>query len=346
MEPASRHVYSNITLGCCLTSPASIFGKHCRTTSVGRAWLSALGPPLTGIPIITHSGNRLTPYFGGSYEAVLTPSVTQWRVIFPSPSKAIGLLFGCAAVLWEAAVRNRRRYLPALIAMAIAIPTAGIIAPAASAAVGPVGAGFTVTTGDLSFILKQIKIAERHSATLDSQHPCSTLLNTPGDGIPDAEQVPDTLTSYGLRTVDGTCNNLKVGDQNLSAADQPFPRLTTPVFKAAEGAPAGFFGPGSPAIPSSSYAQKKGFVFDSQPRTVSNLIDDQTSTNPAAVAAAAFPVRTQGNPGLHPCTTDPDISDPANPIAGVPVGCVPSHQTLFIPNVTTDVGLSPPYNTL
>ena len=26
--------------------------------------------------------------------------------------------------------------------------------------------------------------------------------------------------------------------------------------------------------------------------------------------------------------------------------CVPSHQTLFIPNVTTDVGLSPPYNSM
>src|ERR1700712_2774042 len=253
-----------------------------------------------------------------------------------SPSKAIGLLFGCAAVLWEAAVRNRRRYLPALIALAIAIPTAGMIAPAAQAAVGPVGAGFTVTTGDLSFILKQIKIAERHSATLDSQHPCSTLLNTPGDGIPDAEQVPDTLTSYGLRTVDGTCNNLKVGDQNLSAADQPFPRLTTPVFKAAEGAPAGFFGPGSPAVNGSSYAQKNGFVFDSQPRTVSNLIDDQTSTNPAAVAAAAFPVRSQHNPGLHACTTDPD-PDALPPVVAAPADCVPSHQTLFIPNVPTDV---------
>ena len=31
---------------------------------------------------------------------------------------------------------------------------------------------------------------------------------------------------------------------------------------------------------------------------------------------------------------------------GVPAGCTPSHQTLFIPNVTTDVGLSPPYNSL
>src|SRR4029079_8230092 len=26
--------------------------------------------------------------------------------------------------------------------------------------------------------------------------------------------------------------------------------------------------------------------------------------------------------------------------------CVPAHETLFIPNVTTDVGLSPPYNSL
>ena len=31
---------------------------------------------------------------------------------------------------------------------------------------------------------------------------------------------------------------------------------------------------------------------------------------------------------------------------GVPAGCMPSHKTLFIPNVTTDVGLSPPYNSL
>ena len=33
-------------------------------------------------------------------------------------------------------------------------------------------------------------------------------------------------------------------------------------------------------------------------------------------------------------------------IVGVPAGCTPSHKTLFIPNVTTDVGLSPPYNSL
>ena len=31
---------------------------------------------------------------------------------------------------------------------------------------------------------------------------------------------------------------------------------------------------------------------------------------------------------------------------GLPVGCVPERQTLDIPNVTTDVGLSPPFNSL
>ena len=37
---------------------------------------------------------------------------------------------------------------------------------------------------------------------------------------------------------------------------------------------------------------------------------------------------------------DPD------PAPAVPPDCVPEHETLFIPNVTTDVGLSPPYNSL
>ncbi len=209
----------------------------------------------------------------------------------------------------------------------------------AQAATAPVGNGFTVTAGDLSFILKQIKIAEHHAATLTPADPCGTLVG------PGKWQIPDRLTAYGLRTVDGSCNNLFPGRENFAAADQPFPRLTNPVFKAAEGRPANFFGPGDPGSSSSSYAQKKGSVYDSQPRTISNLINDQTSTNPAAIAAAAFPVRSQGNPGLFACTTDPDpLAVP--PVEGVPANCVPSHQTLFIPNVTTDTGLSPPYNSL
>src|SRR2546423_2214180 len=216
----------------------------------------------------------------------------------------------------------------------------GIARSAGSAGVSNVvGSGFSVTPGDLSFILKQIKIAEHHAATLTPANPCGALVG------PAPDQIPDALTSYGLRTVDGSCNNLLPGREKFAAADVPFPRLAgSPVFRNAEGAPAGFFGPGSPAIPSSSYAQKKGFVFDSQPRMISNLIVDQTSTNPAAIAAAQFPVRTQGDPAsATPCTTDPNPTA-VPPVAGAPAGCTPSHQTLFIPNVTTDVGLSPPYN--
>ncbi|WP_344108777.1 peroxidase family protein [Kribbella alba] len=218
----------------------------------------------------------------------------------------------------------------------IAVSASLAMMPAGAAA--PVGNGFTVTAADIAFILKQIKIAEEHSATLTPANPCGTLVG------PGANQVPDRLTTYGLRTVDGSCNNLFPGRETFAAADVPFPRLTNPNFRQAEASPPGFFGPGGPSFGSSSYAQKKGFVFDSEPRVISNLIVDQTSTNPAAIAAAGNPVRTQQNPGVHPCTTDPDPGPPE--VIGVPAGCIPSHQTLFIPNVTTDVGLSPPYNSM
>src|ERR1700755_1410433 len=96
----------------------------------------------------------------------------------------------------------------------------GMMQPTASAAPAPVGNDFVVTPGDLSFILKQIKIAERHATTETASDPCGTLLAQPGDGIPDAEQVPDVLTSYGLRTVDGSCNNLKAAT-GVQAPGQP-----------------------------------------------------------------------------------------------------------------------------
>ena len=208
-------------------------------------------------------------------------------------------------------------------------------APAAVVAAAPVGQGFTVTDADLDFILLQIKIAEHHAPLATVADPCAGLLGTA------ANQVHSPLIGDGLRTVDGSCNNLQPTQAKFGAADQTFPRLSTAFFKPAEMSPL-TFGPPHPT----SYTQTSGSVFDSEPRVISNLIVDQTSSNPAAIAAAGFPVRTQGNPGLFPCTTDPDPFALPVPIAGIPEGCVPSHQTLFIPNVTTDVGLSPPYNSL
>src|SRR4051794_12918871 len=232
--------------------------------------------------------------------------------------------------------RHRLRGFAAGLGAVAIFATALVTGSGVAVQAGTVGQGFTVTASDLSFILDQIKIAEHHSRTATASDPCAGLLGT------GPNQVPSPLIGLGLRTVDGSCNNLQPGQETFGAADQVFPRLTSPDFRPAEPITASLpVGPPGPT----SYAQTSGSVIDSQPRVVSNLIVDQTSTNPAAVAAAGFPVRTQGNQGVVPCTVE---DDPTTPTINEskPVGCVPAGETLFIPNVTTDVGLSPPYNSL
>jgi hypothetical protein len=97
------------------------------------------------------------------------------------------------------------------------------------------------------------------------------------------------------------------------------------VFRPAESMSFDPDGPGPQAVGNpTSYAQTSGFVFDSQPRTISNLIVDQTANNPAAVAAAA---------GV----------DGAGLVDGTRVDGTP-FQTFFIPNQAPDVGLSAPFN--
>ncbi|MER5674817.1 peroxidase family protein [Pseudonocardia alni] len=224
-----------------------------------------------------------------------------------------------------------RRLLAAGTAALMALSGSALLAPTAYAQ-APVGQGFTISPADLSFILKQIKIAESHSAALaaagsGNTDPCLGLLGT------GPNQVPTPLTSYGLRTVDGSCNNLQPGRATYAAAHQLFPRIATPAFVDAEPVPATL--PVGPVGSPTSYKQKSGNVVDSSPRTVSNLIVDQTATNPAAVDVAANPARTQGADGVFACGA---------PGAPAPPACIPAGQTLFIPNVTTDVGLSPPFN--
>ncbi|MEP7112159.1 MAG: heme peroxidase, partial [Ilumatobacteraceae bacterium] len=228
---------------------------------------------------------------------------------------------------------NRRTKFAASAAIVALVGGVVVTSLGAQAAPPVVGQGFTISPADLSFILDQIKIGEAHVVnTTPATGPCGALL---GNG---PDQIPSTLLSFGIRTVDGSCNNLQAGQETFGAADQAFPRLTTPVFNDAEPLPFDTDGPGPEvAGQPTSYTQTTGAVADSEPRTVSNLIVDQTSDNPAAVAAAGFPVRTQGNAGIQVCGT---------PGAPAPPDCVPEHQTLFIPNVTTDVGLSPPFNGL
>jgi Ca2+-binding RTX toxin-like protein len=214
------------------------------------------------------------------------------------------------------------------VATALAVPSVLLPAtalPAATANAAPEGAGFTLNAGDLRFILKQIKIAEAHATTEDG--PGQPLV---GDG---PNQIPSPLLPFGLRAVDGSENNLQPGQDTYGAAHQVFPRLTAPVFRAADGSTVPGVGPVGPPG-QTSYTQKSGAVVDAEPRMVSNLIVDQTSSNPAAVQAAGVPHRSfNSDPTAVPCTA-PDT----------PAGCTPDGKTLFIPNVTTDVGLSPPFN--
>lgn len=222
-----------------------------------------------------------------------------------------------------------------LLALVIAMSNVGVVEPVHAAQnLSPVGQGFTVTAADLAYILKQIKIAETHVAAGLSPDPadpanCQALV---GLG---PNKIPSPLLSFGLRTVDGQCNNLQPTQGKFGAADQVFPRLTVPNFdKQVEDA--GDFGPLGFGL--TNYNQTSGSVVDSQPRMISNLIVDQTSTNPAAAYVYLNPARAQGGaPIVEPCVS-----------LGTPVGCepVPEFETLFIPNVTTDVGLSPPFNSL
>ncbi len=144
--------------------------------------------------------------------------------------------------------------------------TPALTAPTASAA--PEGQGFALNASDLRFIFHQIEIAEHHSANPGTpDNPCASLVGTGPNQLPNVgngKELP-----FGLRTVDGSCNNLfpLPGRARWGAADTQFPRLV----------PANFRTP---------YESAAGNVTDIEVRRISNLIVDQTANNPAAVAAA------------------------------------------------------------
>ncbi|MDU5688802.1 MAG: peroxidase family protein, partial [Citrobacter freundii] len=154
---------------------------------------------------------------------------------------------------------------------------------------------FTVTLHDLAFILKQIKISEAA---------------TNPDGSVNAEMLRELVSSpllpYGLRTVDGSWNNLLPGQELYGSADQTMPRLTALNWQDAD--------------QMTSYIQIGGTVIDADPRIISNLISDQTASNPAALEAF-------------------------NALKDAPGGgTVTGDGSLSIPNQSPDIGLSPAFN--
>ena len=187
-------------------------------------------------------------------------------------------------------MRLRTRVLGAGVAVLTTVPLA-LTSSVATAAVAPVGQGFNLNASDLRFILKQIKIAEQHSDTLTAANPCGTMRGTGADRIP-AGEVGDTLP-WGLRLIDGTCNNLVAGKVTVGAADQNFPRLVPKSLKTAEDG--------------TTYASNGVSVRDSQPRVISNLIVDQTADNPAAVDAAGEVPETTPSGAFFIPNVAPDV---------------------------------------
>lgn len=160
-----------------------------------------------------------------------------------------------------------------------------------------------LTKHDLNFILAQIKIAEAHAAGGDL---AALVAGYNGnDGFAQAHLLP-----YGLRTVDGSYNNLLPGREKWGAADQSFPGIFTPEYmNDADGDRYDFnplpnvetwytnnnyanAGTGSGSSPGPG----SGTVIDADPRIISNLIVDQTLKNPAAIAAALTHAGLSGQP--------------------------------------------------
>jgi len=196
---------------------------------------------------------------------------------------------------------------------------------------------FNVNLDDLKNILEQIRIAEAHAAFAHGTGPEVAL----------ADLVTHSLAPEGLRTVSGIYNNLLPGQQDAGAVNQMMPRLLDPLYRPAE------FG--------TSYAQTTGTVVDSQPRIISNLIVDQTPSNPAAVITA---LQLAGSADvLGDATLAANLwadyqtveagGDPAATAAALTVltegmallGITLNEDgTIQIDNLSPDIGLSPSFN--
>ena len=155
-----------------------------------------------------------------------------------------------------------------------------------------------LNVADLDFILRQIKISEAHAAgTPLSEIWVDADGNVVPAGTPGAlPAISDPHVPYGLRTVDGSYNNVVEGRETWGAADQAMPRLLDPNFRNdMDGDVMPLGPPGGPVVtntdygvigaPSAGNGGNTGNVADADPRIISNLVVDQSINNPAAVEA-------------------------------------------------------------
>jgi Ca2+-binding RTX toxin-like protein len=186
--------------------------------------------------------------------------------------------------------------------------------------------------------------------------------------------IPDPHVPVGLRTVDGSDNNIIPGREQWGASGEPMPRLFEPnyindadgdTFDTNGDAPGGL-------VTNTNYAPASGNVVDADPRTISNLIVDMSFNNPAAIVAA---LTFAGSEDIYGPTGDLAEAQAAVAayevaLAAIPGGATPAEKlvsgaealevlqvafadlgielgddgSLLIPNIAADEGLSAPFN--
>lgn len=242
---------------------------------------------------------------------------------------------------------------------------------------------------DLEFILKQIKIAEAHANGI----PLTEIrLNAAGQVITDRAwytsaafdstlplAIPDAKTPFGLRTVDGSYNNIVEGREHWGAADQPMPRLLNPNF-INEGDDSMALG-GGQTVTNNDYGTvgtptpganggHSGNVVDADPRLISNLIADMSFNNPAAIVAAltfagsadvyadlavvraahatliSTIVAINADPGLDEAAKQAgrDAAQADFDLVLEAKGIEAENGSIVLPNVAADEGLTAPFN--
>ena len=199
-----------------------------------------------------------------------------------------------------------------VIDVVLPAPTPAAVLPDGSDVFSP---GVHLVRSDLEFILQQIQIAERHAG---------------GEDLLDI--IPNSRVAFGLRTVDGSFNNLVQGQSGFGATDELFPRLTDPFFRNdQDGDTFDANGPGPGGVVTNTDYGQSGDVADADPRIISNLIVDQTSRNPAAVAVA-------GSAGIDGVwgTADDELNDGVSIIAQ----CVPARMRSLAPRTTSSTSRS------
>lgn len=231
---------------------------------------------------------------------------------------------------------------------------------------------FHVNYADLQRILENIKIAERESAG-ENLLDIITEVATGSPAITGTTFVNAANLPLGLRHVDGSYNQLIPGSPDgvlTGAADQSFARLVDPSYISETGSPSLDLNP-DPAslleVTNSSYDPESpnpqndpgihpNSVVDASVRTISNLIVDQTISNPAAIASAlrlaghedpdgqALILHEQARVLLDPLAAEADQADArtalTNALAETGV-TITSDGSIVVEHRSADIGLSP-----